>query len=243
MRAITILLVVLLGACAGPQSQDLVDRPPSLAVAQAALSGGAPAMALQICTETVNRQPRNLEAQICVGDALTALGRDAEATVAFEQAQIMAPDDPGALMGLGRLRLATDAPSAELLFLRVLSVKPGNALAWNNVGIARDLQGRHQEAQVAYGKALGLMPSLRAAEVNLALSMAMSGQAEEAVRRLRSIAADPTASPRLRQDLAAALAMADQPDEAARLLRGDLNPSEIDQAISGYRALSVQPAK
>jgi Flp pilus assembly protein TadD len=84
---------------------------------------------------------------------------------------------------------------------------------------------------------------MRAAEVNLALSMAMSGHADEAVRRLRSIAADPSASPRLRQNLAAALAMADKPDEAAKLLRGDLSAEEIDQAIAGYHALSEAPAK
>jgi cytoskeleton protein RodZ len=109
------------------------------------------------------------------------------------------------------------------------------------MGIARDLQGRHVQAQAAYGRALGSVPDLRAAEVNLALSMAMSGRAEEAVQRLRSLAADPNASPRLRHDLAAALAMANHPDEAARLLRGDLRPEEIDQAIAGYRALPDSP--
>lgn len=243
MRTIAILLVVLLAACAGPKRQDLADRPPGLAVAQAALTGGAPAVALQICTDTAQREPKNLAAQLCQGDALIALGRTADAEASFERAQKMAPDDAGVLMGLGRLRLATDPLVAEALFVHVLKIEPNNPLAWNDIGIARDLQGRHQEAQEAYGRALGIDASMRAAEVNLALSMAMSGRADEAVRRLRRIANDPSASPRLRQDLAAALAMADQPEEAAKLLRGDLSAEQIDQAIAAYHALSAAPGK
>jgi len=243
MRTIAILFVVLVGACSGTQSQGVADRPPSLSVAQAALAGGAPDVALKICSDALQHQPGNLAAQICEGDALAALGRRADAETSFERAQKLSPDDRGVLMGLGRLRLATDAQAAEALFQHVLNITPDNAEAWNDIGIARDLQGRHQEAQLAYGRALGLVPDMRAAEVNLALSMAMSGHADEAVTRLRRLASDPAASPKLRQDLAAALAMADKPDEAAKLLRGDLSPEQIDQAIAGYNALSAPPAK
>jgi Flp pilus assembly protein TadD len=243
MRTIALLFVVLLGACSGPGSQELANRPPSLSVAQAALTGGSPDVALRICTDTVQREPKNMEARICEGNALAALGRPADAAAALEAARQLAPHNADVLMGLGRLGLATDPPAAEALFQRVLEHQPDNAAAWNDIGIARDLQGRHEDAQVAYGRALGLMPSMRAAEVNLALSMAMSGRADEAVRRLRRLADDPSASPRLREDLAAALAMADKPDEAARLLRGNLTPDEIDRAIAGYHALSAAPAK
>ena len=49
-------------------------------------------------------------------------------------------------------------------------------MALNDLGIARDLQGRHTDAQTAYRSALGVDPDMRAAQVNLALSLAMSGQ-------------------------------------------------------------------
>jgi Flp pilus assembly protein TadD len=241
MRIVAVLIVALLGACSAQHPQDLSNRPPGLAVADAAMANGAPQVALQICTDTVRREPANLAAQVCQGDAQVALGRRGEAEASFIRAQQLSPDAPGALMGLGRLRLATDALAAEGLFQRVLDHNPGNAAAWNDLGIARDLQGRHASAQDAYGRALGADPAMRAAEVNLALSMAMSGHAEEAVQRLRKLASDPNASPRLRDDLAAALAMADQPDEAAKLLRGELRPDEIDRAIAGYRALPAAP--
>jgi Flp pilus assembly protein TadD len=210
MRTIALLFVVLLGACSGPKSQELANRPPSLSVAQSALDGGSPDVALRICSDTARREPRNTAAQICAGNVLAALGRHADAEVAFERALQMAPENDDALMGLGRLRLATDPPGAEALFQHVVEHQAANADAWNDIGIARDLQGHHEDAQVAYGRALGLMPSMSAAEVNMALSMAMSGHADEAVRRLRRLGDDPTASPRVRENLAAALAMVDK---------------------------------
>jgi Flp pilus assembly protein TadD len=243
MRCASLLIVLLLAACAGSPAGGLADRPPGLAVARAALANGAPEMALQICADVEKRRPQDVEAVVCEGNALAALGRRDEAAAAFGRAQQLAPDATEVLMGLGRLRLATDAVAAETLFRRVVARDPGNAAAWNDLGIACDLQGRHEEAQRDYGKALGLQPGMRGAEVNLALSMAMSGQADEAVRRLRALAADPAASPRLRQDLAAALAMANRPREAAKLLEGDLTPEQATQAIAGWRALSSPAAR
>ncbi len=243
MRTVVFLFVVLLAACSGPGSHELADRPPSLSVADAALNGGSPDIALRICSDTVQREPGNTEALICQGNALVALGNRADGEAAFRRALKLSPDNVNVLMGLGRLGLATDPAAAEALFLRVLKHEPANAQAWNDIGIARDLQAHHEDAQVAYGRALGLMPSMHAAEVNMALSMAMSGRADEAVRRLRRLADDPSATARMREDLAAALAMADKPDEAAKLLRGDLTPAQIQQAIAGYRALSAAPTK
>jgi Flp pilus assembly protein TadD len=238
-RNIMVLTVALLTACSALQKgQRLANRPPSISVAEAALASGAPQVALVICTDWTAREPSNLDAQICEGNALAALGRRDEAEAAFLQAQQISSGETRGLMGMGRLKLGTDPQAAEALFKQVLDRNPNNAAAWNDLGIASDLQERHAEAQVAYQRALGAAPGMPAAEVNLALSMAMSGHAEEAVQRLRALASNPDASPRLRHDFAAALAMANQPEEAAKLLRGELRPDEIDQAIAGYRALA-----
>jgi Flp pilus assembly protein TadD len=242
MRALPILFILLLAACSASGGNDAVNPKPTLAVAQAAMSGGAPQVALQVCSSIAQREPKNVQAMICEGDALTILGRVDEAEAVFRRAQLRDPKDPMVLMGLGRLRVDPDPPGAELLFLQVLSTNPNNAQAWNDLGIARDLQGRHDEAQQAYARALALAPDMRAAEVNLALSLAISGRADEAVRRLRQLAAAPNITPKLRQNLAAALAMANKPDEAARMLRGDMTQTEIDQAIAGYQALTTQPS-
>jgi hypothetical protein len=65
MRALPILTVVLLAACSCSHSRDAADQTPSLAVAQAAMSSGAPQMALQVCAATAQRDPKNLDALVC----------------------------------------------------------------------------------------------------------------------------------------------------------------------------------
>lgn len=102
--------------------------------------------------------------------------------------------------------------------------------------MARDLEGNHTGAQEAYRHALGIDPQLTAAQVNLALSMAMTGNAADAVQMLRPMASNPGASPKLRHDLAAALAMAGKRDEAAHILSTDLSPDEVRQALDAYAA-------
>jgi Flp pilus assembly protein TadD len=54
------------------------------------------------------------------------------------------------------------------LFRRALALDPTDAAALNNLGIALDLQDRHEEAETAYRTALGRQPMMTAARVNLA---------------------------------------------------------------------------
>ena len=237
MRIIALLPVVVLAACASASGNKLADHPPSVAVAETALATGAPGVALQICSDALDRHPNDQAAMACQADALARLGRNADAEAGYQRLVEASPAYGPGLMGLGRSRLGTDPAAAEVLFHRAIASDPRNAAAWNDLGIACDMQGRHTEAQDAYAHALGVAPGMQAAQVNMALSLALGGRAPEALDRIRQIAADPSASPQLRQDMAAVLAMADRPEEAARLLQKDLPPDQVDQAIAGYRAL------
>ncbi len=225
-----------LAACA---SQPLADLPgtPSVTTAQAALAGGSPEIALRICDGLVVKQPRDPAALVCRGDALAVMGRNAEAGPSYEAALRANPHATGAQIGMGRIALQTDAPAAEAFFLKALSDDPRNAAALNDLGIARDLQGRHAEAQTAYGEAIAAAPDMRAAQVNLALSLAMSGKPGEAVRIMQPIASRPDATERERHDLAAVLAMDGKQEDAERLLRSDLSGAQAEEAVAGYRSL------
>ena len=66
------------------------------------------------------------------------------------------------------------------------------------------------------------------------MSVALTGQAAEAVRRLKPLASGPGTSSRLRQDLAAALAMAGDKQEAARILSEDMTPEQTKRALLAY---------
>ncbi len=229
-------LCAMLGACAASPVSDLAGTP-SVSTARVALAGGSPEVALRICDGVAAREPLNAEAQVCRGDALSVMGRNAEAAPSYEQALRADPHSAAGDIGLGRIALLTDAARAEALFLKALTEEPRNATALNDLGIARDLQGRHADAQAAYAEALAAAPEMRAAQVNMGLSLAMSGQSGEAIRIIRPIASRPDATERERHDLAAVLAMDGKKDEAAKLLRSDLSGAQADEAIAGYRSL------
>ena len=243
MRAPAALLVLLLAGCAGNQGMRLSSAPPGLNVAEAALAGGAPDVALQVSTARLQREPGEAAAMLVQADALAALGRRREAEDGYRRVLALHPDSAPARLGLGRLTLGTDPRGAELLFLEALAREPRNAKALNDLGIARDLQGRHADAQAAYRQALGVAPDMQAATANLALSLALSGQAAQGAALLRPLAAGPQASTRLRNDMAVVAELAGDRAGATEMLGSGLSPQQVEDTLRGYDALALAPAR
>jgi Flp pilus assembly protein TadD len=111
--------------------------------------------------------------------------------------------DPTAQLALGRILLQTDPVRAEQVLLTALASTPRNADMLNDLGVARDLQGHHAEAQAAYREALSAAPTLRAARINLALSLALSGENANALTIVQPIAATPSSAGAEQADVAA----------------------------------------
>ncbi len=232
-----LIAVMLVAACTRTGPTPLGEGTPSLKTAQTALASGVPDLAYQICSKLTVSNPRRADIQTCNGNALSGLGRNVEAASAFMAALTLTPEYPDALIGLGRLRLSTDPVSAERMFTSALKHQPRDPIALNDLGIARDLQGRHNDAQMAYAEAIAAAPDSRAPQVNLALSLALSGRAGEATRMLQPFADQPSATARERHDYAAALAMAGHSDQAARYLQPELNGQQVETALNGFRAM------
>ncbi len=203
------------------------------------MRGGSPQVALRVDDGLLAKDPRNVAALINRGDAQTALQQLDAASASYADALRADPQSVAARIGLGRLRLTTDPSAAETLFNDALQRAPRNAAALNNLGIARDLLGRHDEAQAAYRQAIGIDPQMSGAQVNLALSMAMAGRANDATPLLRPLASSPNAGRKLRQDLAAVLAMAGNRSEAEQILAQDLPPDQVSQALAIFTAASA----
>ena len=210
-------------------------------VADAALKGGSPEIALQISGNVLAKDPGNMDALLTQGEALTELGRPDEAAASFGQVLSDHPDSVSANIGLGRIKLASDPTAAEALFLTALRHEPRNGVALNDLGISRDLQGRHTDAQSAYREALGVSPDMSAAQVNLALSLAMSGRPRDAVDLLQPIASRPDATQQSRHDLAAVLAMSGDKAAAQKILSKDLPPEQVQQALDAYTSAGTSP--
>jgi Flp pilus assembly protein TadD len=198
-----------LGACSGlTPREDLARRPPSLRIAKAALDSGAPQLALQVADLELAKQPNDVSALVARGDALYALGQRDQAQLAYRAAVQLEPDTTAAQVGLGRTLAQSDPHAAETVFLSALSRDPDNVTALNNLGVVRDLQGRHTEAQEAYTHAISIAPMSADVQINLGMSLALSARTSEASRLLRGIASDPEARQAWRKELTNALTLA-----------------------------------
>jgi Flp pilus assembly protein TadD len=243
MRILFALATLALASCAAhpPGSGDDAAGAASLKLADAAMAGGAPAIALRVADGVLAAHPADVAALVEEGTALAALGRDDQATISFRRALALAPGSREARIGLGRLALGSDPAEAATLFGEVLRSRPDDVTALIDRGIAEDLQGEHAAAEASYRAALSVQPDNTAAEVNLALSLALAGHAQVAIGMLRPLAAGQAGGRRVADDLAVALAMSGETRAASEILAPELSESEITEAIAAYRELQPAP--
>ena len=245
-RLALLLLVLSLAGCAAADTQSPRGRL-GLGLADTALAGGQPKLALGVSRAILARNPDNVAALVRQGDAYHQMGDDVRALASYRRALLLMPRSTGALLGLGRVALTSEPAEASARFTEVLAIEPGNEIALTDRGIAADLSGLHSEAQVDYQRAIAIARTgltdednekLETAEVDYAVSLAISGHAAEAVRILRPIASPSDASPRVRQDLAMALTLDGQAHEAAEMLVDQMSPENARQALAGYSAFA-----
>ncbi len=216
---------------------------PGINVAEAALKSGSGEVALQVTEGILRENPQNIAALEIRADALTLLGQYDEAAAIYQGLLAKDPDLTRATIGLGRIKLASDPAAAEVLFQRVLKQDPKDLTALNNLGIARDLQGRHAEAQTVYRGALALSPDQASTQVNLALSLAMSGHGPEAIELMRGKAAEPGAPAKIKHDYAVVLAMSGHREDAEKILRETMSQEEVRQALDSVTESRTKTAR
>ncbi len=237
-------LALLLASCGGapsPYTKEVNPTgPKTLNVADAAIAGGDPNMALSVTQAILASDPDNVDALIHEGNAYYALQRCPAADAAYELALHYDTKATDAETGLGRCLLKTDPRVAELAFIQAIADDPNNADAENDLGVARDLQGNFAGAVEPYSRALLADPSMTAAEVNLGLSLALSGHGPEALQYLGPLATAPGATAKIREDYAAALLASGRSAEARQVLGIDLPPDQVRKAMSGFSEVIAQ---
>jgi len=133
---------------------------------------------------------------------------------------------------LARALAATGAHSdAAALVADMRTQAPDDPRILALAGILADRDGRHQAAQEAYRAVLAANPDdLRTAN-NLALSLALSGDLEEAIRLQTETARHPAATLQMRQNLAVLYAFAGRMDMAERVTRAILPEAQADRVL------------
>jgi Flp pilus assembly protein TadD len=233
--------VIALAGCAqngGGPTAATAPAPPSgvMNVADAAISGGDPSMALKVSQAALASNPQDLDALYHEGAAYYAMNRCMDAIAVYKVALGLDAHSAEAQVGIGRCLLKRNAAEAELAFTAAVQDDPNNAAALNDLGIARDLQGNHAGAVDPYQKALLLQPGTVATEVNLGMSLALSGDGDDALQYLGPLATSVDATPKIRQDYAAALVAAGRDPEARAVLAVDLPPDGVNELMADFAA-------
>src|SRR5690606_33337227 len=115
--------------------------------------------ALRVYRQARERDPDNLGALLGEGDSMLEIGAVQEAERRYRAALAVDPRNGRAQGGLARA-LVRQSRAEEALPLFEAAVAQGRATAelLNHYGVALDLLGRHDEAQVQYGGGLDLAP-------------------------------------------------------------------------------------
>ncbi len=167
------------------------------------------------------------------GDTLVEMGQINEAIVDYHAALTREPRDPAALRGLGRAYLRTGKPELALEPLGLAyDQAPDDPKILQLIGVAEDFVERHAAAQARYRRGLELLPGDRGLSVNLALSLALSGQYGEAVAVLSPIALGPGGTPSERQTLVLIHMLQGDAATAERIARLDLDPQSAQRQLA-----------
>jgi len=212
--------------------------PMLMRIGAAAQSGGDLPNAVGVYRRAAELAPQEPAPLVAAGDALLQMGAVNEAIVSYNAALVRPGDTQGAQAGLAKAFLKTGKPELALTPLsKALEASPEDPKLLLLLGVTKDLAGRHWEAQGYYRDGLARAPGDPALTVNLALSLAISGDYPNAIVVLQPLAIAPTASPHTRQTLALIYGLKGNVAEAARISRIDLDDPSVEHNLAYYQTL------
>ena len=126
---------------------------------------------------------------------------------------------------------------------RRLLADPRDYRTLNAYGVVLDMLGRHAEAQAKYRQGIELAPDYLALRNNYGLSLAISGQPQEAIAQLAPLASSRGADGRTRQNLAFAYAMNGDLENCLLVSRKDLDEASAQRQLSYFMQLRSLPVE
>jgi Flp pilus assembly protein TadD len=212
--------------------------PMLMRIGAAAQSGGDLPNAVGVYRRAAEMAPQDPAPLIAAGDVLLKMGAVNEAIISYNQALVRPGDTQGAQIGLAKAFLKTGKPELALAPLsKALEESPEDPKLLLLLGVTRDMAGQHWEAQSHYRNGLARAPGDPALTLDLALSLALSGDYPNAIAVLQPLAMAPTSSPRERQTLALIYGLRGNVAEAARLGRIDLDDVAVEHNLAYYQTL------
>jgi len=222
--------------------RDGGGAPPSYAalmrIGAAARAGGDYSNAVAVFRRAAEIEPRLPEPFVAIGGTLLALGAVNEAILAYNSALARDGRYLPALRGLAKAYVETGRSELALAPLNQgLAVSPDDPKLLVLLGVVKDVEGEHQQAEAYYRQGLRRAPGDPALTVDLALSLALSDSYPDAIAVLLPVAMAPSGTAQERQTLALIYGLQGSVGEAARLGRVDLDQAAVEHNLAYYQTL------
>ncbi len=125
--------------------------------------------------------PELPEAQVTLGEVLTATGRSADAIAVLRKAVDRDPSSVAAILALASaLQKSQDIAGAERSLLRLVELRSTSWNAFNRLGNLYWRTSRYESAAAAYRRAIALNPDVAKVHQNLGAALLRLGRFEEA---------------------------------------------------------------
>jgi len=234
------VVALSLGACAAtsPSSeapQVTVDS--MIRVADLTRSSGDLVNAVGLYQRAHETAPDDVRPLLALGQIFTQLGSPASAAEAYRAAIQIDAGNAEARRGLATALIGLNQPEQAIAELEMALDMSKDYRLYNSLGVAYDMIGDQASAQTYYRTGLELAPGNLQIINNLGLSLVLEGRYPEAIALLEPAAADPAATPRLRQNLALAIGLAGDRTRARELAGRDVGDEIAEKNLSYFSAL------
>ena len=213
---------------------------------QSALRAGEFAQALQLSDSALKTSPKNATLWTMKGIALSRLGRDKEALVAYNHALSISPEYLAALEGAGELEYKAGSNRAAPLLERILKLQPENATSHAMLAVLAYRQHDCVLAVKHFRAAKEVVNSQLVALAQFGSCLLDTQQAADAVVIFQKIQSQQPDDRHARYNLAVAQLSANQPKDAIASLQPLLqastaDPDVLDLASSAYEETGDTP--
>src|SRR5216683_8794 len=234
------LVVAACGADVGGASGDSYDT--SVKQADEARKAGDLDAAMPLYGRALQAKPDGIEAKLGLGQVYLSAGAPDEAAALFRDVLDKKASDQTARRGLALALISMGQPDlAERQLEAALLADGRDYRTLNAYGVVLDMQGRHAEAQARYIQGIELAPDYLPLRNNFGLSLAISGQPEEAIAQLTPLATSRGADGRVRQNLAFVYAMNGDLENCLLVNRQDLDEQSAQRQLSYFMQLRSLP--
>ncbi|MCF8473647.1 MAG: tetratricopeptide repeat protein [Emcibacter sp.] len=178
----------LLISCGGEGRVDgemAFDSDSLMIMADSFMKAGDYGNAMRLYQRAANENPVHIPSRIGLAKTYQEMGASDASINFYDQVLRLDPNNIEAKTGIGQMLITKNRPKDAIPYLKdILKQDPNNYRIYNMLGLAHDLMGEQEEAQMNYGRGLSLAPDNISLLNNLALSLAFEDQYAPSIKLL-----------------------------------------------------------